>query len=393
MARRVERRLAAILAVDVVAYARLVEADEGGTLARVRAHRVDFAEPLIEAYRGRVVKLTGDGALVEFASTVDTVECAVAIQRGMAQREAAEPEARRIRYRIGINLGDIVHEDGDIFGDSVNLAVRIEGLAEPGGICIAREVYHQVRGKLTVGFEPLGEHHVKNIGEPVAVYRVLPGGDATGRAPRARPRRGLPRRHWQAAAVALLVAVVLAGWYGAQDLALLPQTDIEAEAEADVAADPDGHVLPAEPSIAVLPFANLSGHAETDYFSDGVTEDLIVGLARSPELLVIASTSSFIYKDQPVDVRQVARELGVRYVLEGSVRTSGNQLRITAQLIDGATGHHLWVDRYDNEGTDALACKTRSPRRSQYARRRARCDQKSRIREGAGKRPDLPQRI
>ena len=214
-------------------------------------------------------------------------------------------------------------------------------------------MYNQVRNKLAFGFEWLGEHRVKNISEPVAVYRVRPEVGAAGTTARAGRRVHLPRRHWQAAAIVLLLAVVLASWYGASDLALPDRTSVEAEAET--AGDQNATDFPAEPSIAVLPFDNLSGHAEADYFGDGVTEDLVVGLARSPELIVIAGNSNHVHKDRPEDVRAIGSELGVRYIVDGSVRTSGDQLRITAQLIDATTGHHLWADRYDKEGTDALA--------------------------------------
>jgi class 3 adenylate cyclase len=254
---RADRRLAAIMAVDVVGYSRLVGVDEAGTLARVKAHR-EFAEPLIAEHHGRVVKLTGDGALVEFASAVDAVECAVALQNGMAEREAAEPEERRILFRIGINIGDIVLEGGDIFGDGVNVAARLEGLAEPGGICIARNVYNQVKAKLDLAFEPMGEHRVKNIAEPITVYRVLPGPGVRAKTRPLAIARALRQHRPAAIAAALLLLFVAgagAGWY---------------------ALWRPGEPLPSDqPSIAVLPFDNLSGDASTGRLADGITEDII----------------------------------------------------------------------------------------------------------------------
>jgi TolB-like protein/tetratricopeptide (TPR) repeat protein len=298
MALRMNRKLAAILAIDIVGYSRLVELDEAGTLVRVKAHRFELIEPLVAEYHGRVVKLTGDGALVEFASAVNAVECAVAVQNGMAEHEVHRPEDRRIRFRIGINIGDIVLEDGDIYGDGVNIAVRLEHLAEPGGVCVARNVYDQVRAKVAFGFEPMGKHQVKNISEPVEVYRV-------GRGPR-----------------------VAAG------------------------AAPS---LPDKPSIAVLPLDNLSGEVRYERLADGITEDIITDLSRFRELFVVASHSGFAYKDKSTDVRQIARELGVQYILEGSLQADGERVRITAQLVDGTTGSHLWAQRYDRPLHDVFA--------------------------------------
>jgi TolB-like protein/class 3 adenylate cyclase len=338
---RMDRKLAAIMAVDVVGYSRLVGADEAGTLARVKAHRKELAEPLIAEHHGRVVKLTGDGALVEFASAVDAVECAVALQAGMAEREAAEPEARRIRYRIGINIGDIVLEDGDIFGDGVNVAARLEGLAEPGGICIARNVYNQVKAKLDLAFEPMGEHRVKNIAEPVTVYRVLPGPGAMAKTRPMAIARALRRYRpavIAAAVVLLLVAGATVGWYALWQ---------------------PGEPLPADqPSIAVLPFDNLSGDAATGRLADGTTEDIITDLARFAYLDVIARNSTLPYKDKPVDVRQIGKELNVRYVLEGSIQRQADRVRVTAQLIDAAAGAHVWSERWDRPAQDLFAVQT-----------------------------------
>jgi TolB-like protein len=296
---RVERRLAAILAADVAGYSRLMGQDEVGLLARLRAHRRELIDPKIAEHRGRIVKTTGDGMLVEFQSVVEAVACAVAVQRAMAERNRATPEDQRIVFRIGINLGDIVVEDGDIFGDGVNIAARLEAMAEPGGICVTDTVLTQTRGKLDASTEDLGEQALKNIAHPVHVFRVL--ADA---------------KHVPASAP-------------------LP--------------------LPEKPSIAVLPFQNMSGDPEQEYFADGMVEEIITALSRIRGLLVIARNSSFSYKGEAVDVKKVGRELGVRYVLEGSVRKGGNRVRITAQLIDALTGAHLWADRFDGSLEDIFA--------------------------------------
>ena len=301
---RVERRLAAVLCTDVAGYSRLMGLDEEGTLAALKRHRHELIDPAIAAHRGRIVKTTGDGALVEFASVVDAVRCAVDIQRGMAERHAGVPPDRQIRFRIGINLGDIMIDEGDIFGDGVNVAARLQELAEPGGICITRAVREQVGDKVDLAYTDLGEHNVKNIAKPVHVYRV---GGQVGQTDRPAADTGRP----------------------------LP--------------------LPDRPSIVVLPFANMSGDAEQDYFADGMVEDIITGLARIKWLFVIARNSSFVYKGRAVDVKQVGRDLGVRYVLEGSVRKAGNRVRVTAQLIEAANGAHLWAERYDRALDDVFA--------------------------------------
>ena len=300
---RVERRLAAILAADVVAYSRLMGEDEAGTLARLTAVRKELIEPLLAEHRGRVVKLMGDGVLCEFPSVVDAVACAVAIQRGMAGREVDVPEAERVRFRIGVNLGDIIVEDGDIYGDGVNLAARLEGLAEPGGVCVSGPVHEQVRNKLPLAFDDLGEQRVKNIADPVRTYRVSEGpGEAV-----ARPR------------------------------------------SEGAARSP-----PAKPSIAVLPFANL-GAPEQQYFVDGIVEDIITDLSRFRTLQVIARNSSFRYRDRTVDIGQVSRELNAHYLVQGSVRQAGGRVRITTQLADATTGHELWAERFDRNLDDIFA--------------------------------------
>jgi TolB-like protein/class 3 adenylate cyclase len=296
------RRLAAILAADVAGYSRLMGTDEEGTHERLQAHLRDLIEPKIAEHRGRIVKNTGDGFLAEFASVVDSVRCAVEVQRGMAERNAGTPSEKRIEFRIGINLGDVIVEELDIFGDGVNVAARLEALAEPGGICVSRVVRDQVRDRLDYTFEDLGEQTVKNIARPVRVYRVRD--------------------------------------IGAVDTPSGPT--------------PPALALPDKPSIAVLPFANMSGDPEQEYFVDGMVEEIITALSRIRWLFVIARNSSFTYKGQTVDVKQVGRELGVRYVLEGSVRKAGNRVRITGQLVDAANGTHLWADRFDGSLEDVF---------------------------------------
>jgi TolB-like protein/class 3 adenylate cyclase len=294
---RVVRRLAAILAADVVGYSRLVGMDELGTLERLRVLRRELVDPTIKEYRGRVVRITGDGILVEFSSVVDAVRCAVDTQREMALRNAEVAPDWRIEFRIGINLGDIIEDEQDIYGDGVNVAARLEALAAPGGICVSRVVRDQVRDKLGFDFDDRGEQQVKNIARPVRVFNVKIAGET---------------------------------------MALTADTAARALPS-----------LPNKPSIAVLPFQNMSGDPEQGYFADGMVEEIITALSRIRWLFVIARNSSFAYKGQPVGVRQVGRELGVRYVLEGSVRRGGNRVRITAQLIEAETGAHLWADRFD----------------------------------------------
>ncbi len=297
---RVERRLAAVLAADVASYSRLMGADEEGTLRQLKAHRRELVDPKITEHRGRIVKTTGDGMLVEFFSVVDAVRCAVDIQRDMAVRNAGVPADKRIEFRVGINVGDIIIDGGDIFGDGVNVAARLEALADPGGIMVSGVVHDQVRDKLSFDFEDLGEQAVKNITRPVGVHRVQ-------------------------------LTEQVAGGKSATAAGRMERT----------ASD--------RPSLAVLPFANMSGDAEQEYFADGITEDIITALSKLRWFFVVARNSSFTYKGKAVDVKRIARELGVRYVLEGSVRKSGNRVRITAQLIDAATGNHIWADRYDSE--------------------------------------------
>src|SRR5450759_4230868 len=298
---RVERRLAAILAADVAGYSRLMGVDEEGTLAALKAYRRDIIDPKIAEHHGRIVKTTGDGALVEFGSAVDAMRCAMEIQGTMAERNAATPEDQRIEFRIGINVGDIIIDDGDIYGDGVNIAARIETLASPGAICLSDNAYQQIKGKLALDVSDMGEQRLKNIPQPVRLYSIRLDGTS------ARPALALPDR----------------------------------------------------PSIAVLPFQNMSGDAEQEYFADGMVEDIITALSRMRWLFVIARNSSFTYKGRTVDVKQVGRELGVRYVLEGSVRKSVNRVRITGQLIDALTGTHLWADRFDGALEDIFDLQDR----------------------------------
>src|SRR5215831_10884429 len=303
---RVERRLAAILAADAAGYSRLMGADEEGTHAALTVLRREVSEPKIAEHRGRIVKTTGDGLLVEFASVVDAVRCAVEVQREMLARNAAAPAERRIEFRMGINLGDIIIEDGDIFGDGVNIAARLEALAEPGGICLSAAAHEQVRDRLDLAFDDLGEQQVKNITRPVRTYAVALGASSRTALPVAAP---------------------------------LP--------------------LPDKPSLVVLPFQNMTGDPEQEYFVDGMVEEITTAIARLPWLFVIARNSAFTYKGKAVDVKQVARELGVRYVLEGSVRKSGNRVRITGQLIDTTTGAHIWANRFDSALGDIFELQDR----------------------------------
>ena len=311
------RRLAAILAADVAGYSRLMGADEEGTHERLKALRRELLDPKIAEHHGRIVKTTGDGVLVEFASVVDAVRCAVEVQQAMAERDIGVGADNRIELRIGVNLGDVIVEPDDLYGDGVNIAARIEALADAGGVFVSNTVYDQVRDRLPFLFEDLGEQQVKNIARPVRVYRV-------------RPERPLPSPPPQAGEGSARSARV-----GAAELPpVLP--------------------LPDKPSIAVLPFQNMSGDPEQEYFADGMVEEITTALSRIRWLFVIARNSSFTYKAHAIDVKQVGRELGVRYVLEGSVRKAGGRMRITAQLIDAVADAHLWADRFDGSLEDVF---------------------------------------
>ncbi|BCG97622.1 adenylate/guanylate cyclase domain-containing protein [Mesorhizobium sp. 131-2-1] len=317
-----ERRLTAILAADVVGYSRLMGEDEVGTLERLKGCRRELVDPAIKEFHGRIIKLMGDGALVEFASVVDAVQCAAVIQRRMADRNKGTADARQIRFRIGVNLGDVIVDENDIYGDGVNIAARLESMAEPGGVCISGTAFDHALHKVDVGFASLGEQRLKNIADPVRAYRLLLDPAASGKVTAA-PHRPGPRAVILAGAAALAIATI-AGFFAWQKLS-----------------------VPSRPSVAVLPFANLGGDPGQDYFADGVTEDLITDLTKLSGLDVIARNSVFAYKNKPAALADVARDLGVRYVVEGSVRRTGEQIRLNAQLIDTATGDNLWANRFD----------------------------------------------
>ena len=290
------------MAADMVGYSRLMEVDERGTLARLRTHRIELIDPVIDRNHGRIIKTTGDGMLVEFHSVADAVRSSIEIQERMRRRNSDVPDDRRIEFRIGINLGDIIFEDGDIYGDGVNIAARVEQLAEVGGICVTSAVHAQVEGRLEAAFEDLGEKSLKNISRPVRVYRVLPAG-----------------------------------------------------ADGKAAAGSSATATVVKPSIAVLPFANMSGDPEQEFFADGLTEDILTELSRRRELFVISRTSSFVYKGKAANLREVAQKLGARYFVEGSVRKAADRVRITVQLIDTATDGHIWAERYDRKLDDIFA--------------------------------------
>ncbi len=295
-----ERRLAAILAADVVGFTRLMGQDEVGTLNALKAHRKEFIEPKITEHNGRIVKLMGDGMLVEFGSVIDAVACAAAVQTGMVDRNTESSDKPQIMFRIGVNLGDVIIEGDDLYGDGINIASRLEGLAEPGGVCISGKVYEEVKGKLPLNFQDLGNREIKNVADPIRVYQIVQ--DQSG-------------------------------------------TAVSSEQEEELA-------IPDKPSVAVLPFDNMSGDGEQEYLADGISEDLITALSKIRWFFVIARNSTFTYKGQAVDITQVGKELGVRYVLEGSVRKAGSRVRVTAQLIEAATGNHVWAERYDREMED-----------------------------------------
>ena len=303
------RRLTAILAADVAGYSRLMGLDEEGTHQSYMAHLRELITPKVGEHRGRIVKSTGDGMLAEFPSVVDAVRCAVELQQGMAERNADVPAEKRLEFRIGINLGDVIPDEGDIFGDGVNIAVRLEGLAKPGGICVNRVVRDQVRDRLDIAFEDMGEQQVKNIARPVRAYAIRLGDEPT------------------------------------------------TPTGSEISAAP--LLLPDKPSLAVLPFQNMSGDPEQEYFADGMVEEITTAIARLPWLFVLARNSSYTYKGQVVDVKRVGRELGVRYVVEGSVRKAASRLRISAQLIEAETGTHLWADKFDGSMEDVFDLQDR----------------------------------
>jgi adenylate cyclase len=357
------RRLAAILAADVAGYSRLMGADEEGTHERLKAHLCELIDPKIREHHGRIVKTTGDGVLAEFASVVDAVRCAAEIQRAMADRDLDLAEERRLRFRIGVNLGDVIADGGDIYGDGVNIAARLEGLAVPGGICVSGTVRDHIGDGLPFAFEDMGEQNVRNIARPVRAYALRPEGLA------AVPPRGSPaqpsRRHQAivgTVAAAALVIVWVAWWFwpaatsssGAgkpADQATAVSTPTPAAAAPTSISQP---LVAPRLSIVVLPFTNLSNDPDQQYFADGITEDLTTDLSRIPDMFVISRNTAVTYRNKPVDAKQIGRELGVHYLLEGSTRRSGNQVRVTAQLIDAETDTHLWAERFDHDTDDLL---------------------------------------
>jgi TolB-like protein/class 3 adenylate cyclase len=335
-----KRKLTAILSADVEGYSRLMTEDEESTIRTLTTYRKAMTN-VIQQYRGRVVDSPGDNLLAEFASAVDAVNCAAEIQRELAERNAELAPERRMEFRIGINVGDVVEDGNRIYGDGVNIAARMEGLAEGGGICISGTAFDQVKNKLHLEYEYLGEQAVKNIKEPVRVYRALsfPGAAAHG-VVKAKKAVG---KTWRNVVVAITAVLVVGASVAMWHFYLRPPSIEPASVER--MAFP----LPERPSIAVLPFTNMSGDPEQEYFSDGLTEEIITALSKTPKMFVIARNSTFSYKGQQVKIQQVAEELGVRYVLEGRVRKSEDRVRVTAQLIDAITGRHLWAERYDKD--------------------------------------------
>jgi len=340
-----KRKLTAILSADVEGYSRLMGEDEDETIRTLTTYR-ELMSAIIQKHRGRVVDSPGDNLLAEFGSVVDTVRCAVEIQEELRVRNAELPENRMMEFRIGINLGDVVEEGERIYGDGVNITARVEGLAEGGGICISGTVYDSVKNKLSLNYESLGEHTVKNITEPIRVYRMRVGPDAATPGVVKEKRPGVKRWQWTAlAAVVVLIVGAVASW---NFHFRLPSVD---PASVEKMAFP----LPDIPSIAVLPFVNMSDDPKQEYFSDGITENIITDLSKISAFFVISRSSTYAYKGKPVKIKQVAEELGVRYVLEGSVQKSSDKVRINAQLVDAITGHHLWAERYDRDLKDIFA--------------------------------------
>ena len=341
-----KRKLTAILSADVKGYSRLMGEDEEATVRTITAHRKVITS-VIEKYRGRVVDSPGDNILAEFVSVVDAVQSAVEIQEVIRAKNAELPDERRMEFRIGINLGDVIQEGERIYGDGVNIAARVEGLADPGGICISGSAYEQIENKLALGYDYIGEHTVKNIVKPIRVYRVPTGPETLQKVTEEKK----PVPGWQRAAVAVVIALLVVAGGVAIWKSYRPSTPPMEAASVEKMAFP----LPDKPSIAVLPFNNLSGDLEQEYFSDGMTEQIITGLSKISSLFVIASNSTFAYKGKPIKIQQVSEELGVRYVLEGSVQKSGEKVRINAQLIDAIKGNHLWSETYDRELKDIFA--------------------------------------
>jgi TolB-like protein/class 3 adenylate cyclase len=346
----VKRKLTVILAADVEGYSRLMGANEEATHKTLRAYR-EIIDGLIARHDGRVFSTAGDSVVAEFASPVEAVRAAISIQEELRVRNTELPEDRQMRFRIGVNLGDVIVDGDDIYGDGVNVAARLEGVAEPSGICISGSAFEQVKNKLSVGFEDIGPQEVKNIAEPVPAFRIVAGPVSVAEAGKPTPKSSAAPR-WRTAVIAagVIVAVVAGGlviWDAYFRAPPPPPVAVPEEAPAPG--------LPAKPSIAVLPFANLSDDPKQEYFSDGITEDLITDLSKISGLFVIARNSVFTYKGRAVKVQQVAKELGVRYVLEGSVRRAEGKVRINAQLVDASTGGHLWAQRYDRDYKEIFA--------------------------------------
>ena len=343
-----KRKLTTILSADVKGYSRLMGEDEEWTLRTLNNYK-GLIRNLVGEHRGRVVASPGDNVLAEFASVVDAVECAVEIQQVLRAKNALLPETRKMEFRIGINLGDVIEEEDSIYGDGVNIAARLEALAEPGGICISESAFQQIENKIPLHYDYLGEHEVKNIAKPVRVYRARIEPEAV---PSPVPEEKKPeRKRLFRAVLAGIALVVIAAAVVLYQFVLRPSSPKTEVASKEKMAFP----LPDKPSIAVLPFVNMSGDPKQEFFSDGITEDIITALSKIPKLFVIARNSTFTYKGKPVKVKQVSEELGVRYVLEGSVQKSGDRVRITAQLIDALSGHHLWSERYDRDLKDLFA--------------------------------------
>jgi TolB-like protein/class 3 adenylate cyclase len=344
-----KRKLAAILSADVEGYSRLMDDDEEATVRTLTTYRTAIAE-LVQKFRGRVVDSPGDNILAEFASVVDAVNCAVEIQRELAKQNAELPDNRQMQFRIGVNLGDVIEEEGRIYGDGVNIAARIEGLADAGGVCVSRTAYDHIRKKLRLGYEFLGEHSVKNISEPVAVYKVLMDEKDAGKL------IGAEKKTPQAKLIGIVAAAIVV-------ILLVVVWQLISQKPAEIKKDMPSPVASEKSSIAVMPFDNMSSDPDHEYFGDGISEDLITDLSKIPDLLVISRLSSFTYKGKSVKSQQIGEELGVRYLLEGSVRKANGNVRINAQLIDAATGHHLWAERYDGNTSDIFALQDKITRK------------------------------
>jgi len=342
--KKTTRKLRAILSADVKGYSLLMANDEAFTIKTLKEYRGIMSEQ-IQGYNGRVVDTPGDNLLAEFSSAVDAVECAVEIQKRLKMESDKHEEEKKLKFRIGVNIGDVVQDDDRIYGSGVNVAARIEGLADPGGVCISRNVYDQIKDKMNFGYEYLGDHEVKNIKEPVTVYKVLTDSKDAGKLIGEKAQK--QRKKWPAlavAAVAILIGIIVWQFYYEKS------PPIEAASIENMALP-----LPDKPSIAVLPFDNLSGDPEQEYFSDGITEEIISALSQTPKMFVIARHSTSVYKGKPVKIKQVAEDLGVRYVLEGGIQKEGDRVRITAQLIDALSGHNLWAERYDRDLKELFA--------------------------------------